>query len=70
MSILSCSLDLTRFGCCCRIGRTCVKYLRQLRWDIRHETQPPTLVHIYLVIQTDTRFSPLIFLWLLNPAIF
>ena len=50
--------------------RPCVKYLRQLRWDIRHETQPPTLVHIYLVIQTDTRLSPLIFLWLLNPAIF
>ena len=48
----------------------CVKYLRQLRWDIRHETQPPTLVHIYLVIQTDTRFSPRIFLWLLNQAIF
>ena len=48
----------------------CVKYLRQLRWDIRHETQPPTLVHIYLVIQTDTRLSPRIFLWLLNPAIF
>ena len=50
--------------------RPCVKYLRQLRWDIRHETQPPTLVHIYLVIQTDTQLSPLIFLWLLNPAIF
>ena len=50
--------------------RPCVKCLRQLRWDIRHETQPPTLVHIYLVIQTDTQFSPLIFLWLLNPAIF
>ena len=50
--------------------RPCVKYLRQLRWDIRHEIQPPTLVHIYLVIQTDTRFSRRIFLWLLNQAIF
>ncbi len=37
--------------------RPCVKYLRQLRWDIRHETQPPTLVHIYLVIQTCLRRS-------------
>ena len=50
--------------------RPCVKYLRQLRWDIRHETQPPILVHIYLVIQTDTRFSQRVFLWLLNQAIF
>ena len=37
--------------------RPCVKYLRQLRWDIRHEIQPPTLVHIYLVIQTCLRRS-------------
>ena len=35
--------------------RPCVKYLRQLRWDIRHETQPPTLVHIYLVMPAPHR---------------
>ncbi len=50
--------------------RPCVTYLRQLRWDIRHETQPPILVHLSFVIKIDTSLSRLIFLWLLRHAIF
>lgn len=55
-----------------------LKRLRQLRWDIRHETQAPTQLHIYMtiqlriytIIQVDRQFLMLLCLWLNRPAIF
>lgn len=55
----------------------CLKRLRQLRWDIRHETQVPIQLHIYMniqlriytIIQVDIPLLMLLWLWLNHPAI-
>jgi hypothetical protein len=47
-----------------------VKYLRQLRWDIRHETQSSTQIHIALIILTDRHLFYCFSFWLLRHAIF
>lgn len=50
--------------------RPSLKRLRELRWDIRHETQRPIIhLHMHLVILPDDLMMPLIFLWLNRHAI-
>lgn len=50
--------------------RPSLRRFRQLRWDIRHETQPAIHLHIYIVIQADIPLLLLLFLWLNRHAIF
>ena len=50
--------------------RPCVKYLRQLRWDIRHETQPPIQIDISFIILANRDLYQLSCLWLFQHAIF
>ena len=47
-----------------------LKRLRQLRWDIRHESHAAIHLHIYIVIQTDRQLFSTLFLWLNRHAIF
>lgn len=47
-----------------------VRYLRRLRWDIRHETPSPLHIHISLIILMDRRNLRLGWLWLFSQAVF
>ena len=47
-----------------------IKLLRQLRWDIRHESQPDTNVNVYISIHIDHTALTLLWLWRNRHAIF
>lgn len=49
--------------------RPSLKRLRQLRWDIRHETQATVHIHILVVLQPDSLLLLLLLLWLDRHAI-
>lgn len=50
--------------------KPCVKLLRQLNWDIQHDLQEPTLIHISLIIFIHNDFPRPFSLSTFNQAIF